>query len=63
MNWEYKILKLETKGFFGGKIDDSQLEKLFNELGRQGWELVNVFTTNQAQGQSRNVIAVFKRRS
>jgi hypothetical protein len=62
MSWEYKTLKLGTKGFFGGKVEDTKLEKALNDLGRQDWELVSIFATSQAQGQSRDVVAVLKRR-
>ena len=62
MSWEYKTLKLGTKGFLGGKVNEAELEKALNDLGRLDWELVNVFTTNLAQGQSRDVVVVLKRR-
>jgi hypothetical protein len=61
MKWEYKTLKFGTKGIFGGKVDESALDKALNEIGRQGWELVSMLATSQAQGQSRDLIAVFKR--
>ncbi len=62
MSWEYKTLKLGTKGLLGGKANEAELEKALNELGRQGWELVSIFTTNQAQGQTRDIVVVLKRR-
>ena len=62
MSWEYKTLKLGTKGFLGGKVNEVELAKALNELGRQDWEVVNVFTTNQGQGQTRDVVVVLKRR-
>ena len=60
-HWEYKTIALEAHGFFGGKLDRTKFEALLNELGREGWELVNAFDTNQGHGQTRDVIAVFKR--
>ncbi len=59
--WEYKTIELATHGFLGGKLDRTKFEALLNELGRDGWELVNAFDTNQGHGQTRDVIAVFKR--
>lgn len=56
-NWEYTSVQIETHGWLGGKIEASDFDAKLNELGRDGWELVNVF---QAAGSSR-VIAVFKR--
>lgn len=60
--WEYLSLKLETKGFLGGKFDTQELDSQLNRLGEEGWELVSCFATNKGYGESRYVIAVLKRR-
>ena len=60
--WEYTTIKMDTTGFLGGLVDLQALEASMNELGSQGWELVCAFDTNQSQGASREVIAIFKRR-
>ena len=60
--WEYKSVKLETEGFLGGILDINDFDYELNKLGEQGWELVSCFTTNKSQGESREAIAVFKRR-
>jgi len=61
MRWHYKVLKLATHGFFGGKVDAEQFEMFLNDLGRDGWELVCAFDTNQSYGQTRDVVVLFKR--
>lgn len=61
MKWEYKILKMDTTGLAGGKFDEHQLERTLNEWGQQDWELVNAFDTNQAFGESRHIVTIFKR--
>ncbi len=61
MKWEYKVIKLATTGFAGGKLNEAQLEAFMNELGSQGWELVSTFDTNQAYGETRDVVVIFKR--
>jgi hypothetical protein len=61
--WEYKTVFLATKGFLGGKLDPATFERELNVLGRDGWELVSVFDTNQYEGATRDVVAVFKRAS
>lgn len=59
--WEYKTIKFETKGFWGGILDLQAFNDELNDLGRNGGELVSCFDTNQSQGASREVIAVLKR--
>lgn len=61
MKWDYKALGTKTTGFLGGKLDLEAFEKSLNELGREGWELVAAFDTNAAQGQSREVVVLFKK--
>ncbi len=61
--WEYKSIKIETKGFWSKKLDVNEFDELLNSLGTEGWELVSCFDTSQYQGESKEVIAVFKRKS
>lgn len=61
MRWDYKTVHFEPGGFFGGKLDFEAFDSRLNLLGAEGWELVNVFDTNQGQGTTRFVVAVFKR--
>ncbi|GAB6928137.1 DUF4177 domain-containing protein [Paenibacillus sp. JCM 10914] len=61
--WEYKTLKYATGGFLGGKVNEHAFEELLNSYGIEGWELVSCFDTNSVQGQSREIIAVLKRRA
>ena len=39
-SWKYKVSKTE-KSFWSGK-DKSNLEKIFSDIGRNGWELTSV---------------------
>jgi hypothetical protein len=61
MRWEYRTVKMPAKGVFGGKIDENELDVRLNELGEQGWELVCAFDTNQVEGATRDILAIFKR--
>ena len=61
MRWQYKTIKLATKGLLGGKFDESELDEQMNELGRQEWELVGAFDTNQGSGESRDIVIIFKK--
>ncbi len=60
--WEYLSVKFETTGFSGGILDLADFDRQLNQYGKDGWELVSPFTTNQAQGATRFVIAVLKRK-
>jgi len=60
--WEYKTIKIKTGGFLGGKVDEEQLEQQLNDYGCEGWELASCFDTSSYQGQSREIVIVFKRR-
>lgn len=60
--WSYKTVKYKTGGFLGGKVDEKEFEDLLNSYGYEGWELVSCFDTSVSQGQSRDVIAIFKRK-
>lgn len=61
MNWEYKTIKIGATGFMGGKVDENELDTLMNTLGSQGWELSAAMDTNSYQGQTRDVLLIFKR--
>ncbi len=60
--FEYKTLFTDAKGVFGGKVDQSAYQSELNELGSQGWELVNAVAAAQSYGSTRWIISVLKRR-
>ena len=61
MKWQYKSVRVETHGMAGGILEVEEFDRLLNQLGQQGWELVAVFDTNYNQGGTRFVLATFKR--
>jgi hypothetical protein len=61
VQWEYQTMAIKAGGFMGGKVDEEAFTRALNELGRERWELVTVFDTAMGSGQTRDVIAVFKR--
>ncbi|WP_106769377.1 DUF4177 domain-containing protein [Paenibacillus faecalis] len=63
VQWEYKTVKYQTGGFLGGKVNQADMDELLNQYGYEGWELVSCFDTSQGQGQSRDIIMVFKRQA
>ncbi len=60
--WQYRTIKYRTGGFLGGKVDEEEFEELLNSHGNDGWELVSCFDTSMSQGQSKDIIIVFKRK-
>ena len=41
MNWEYKILNIDAERMSDGELPED-LNVQFNELGKEGWELVKL---------------------
>lgn len=60
--YEYKTLFTDAKGVFGGKLDQSVFQNELNELGLQGWELINSVASAQSYGSTRWIISIFKRK-
>lgn len=58
--FEYTVLDVPTKGFWG-KIDNDSLKAKLNELGAKGWEISISNDTNMHQGTSRTTIIILKR--
>ena len=62
--WEYTTSMMRPKGWqamVGVKLDAEAFNDHLNRLGEEGWELVSVFDTNRADGDTKEVVAVFKR--
>jgi len=60
MQWEYKTVQFNRRSFISGRVDPVYVNVKLNELGREGWELVNV--ENMSGWGMPAVLAVFKRR-
>jgi hypothetical protein len=65
MGWEYhtSTFDFDSEAFIsqGGLFDSARFTLELNRLGWDGWELVSVSDTNQVQGDTRYIVAVFKR--
>ena len=59
--WEYKTIHYDTVAFLTGKLDVPGLEKVLNDSGREGWELVNMTPHISRLGKGAGVILVLKR--
>ena len=60
-NYEYKLLNTAAKGLMGGKVDLQSMSVELNQLGQDGWELIEIISSNQDFGSTRYIISVFKR--
>jgi hypothetical protein len=60
MKWEYKVIGLSIRGsLWKGKKEEWQEE--IDKLGREGWELVNIFALSISLGTTSGIVAIFKR--
>ncbi len=60
--FEYKTIFTDAKGVLGGKVDQYSFQNDLNEMGSQGWELVNTVAAAQSYGSTRWIISIFKRK-
>jgi len=59
--FEYKVLDVLAKGFFGGKVDFQALSDKLNELGEEGWEIVGIEDVIMYEGASQSLVIILKR--
>ncbi|GKX31940.1 hypothetical protein SH1V18_44200 [Vallitalea longa] len=59
--WEYLVLKFDSHGITGGKVNTDEIENKLNRLGKDGWEVATTFTTNQSYGNTLFVVYTLKR--
>ncbi len=59
--FEYTVLDVPAKGFWGGKINYKELSGKLNELGKNGWEVVSSGETNMWRGASRGIFLILKK--
>lgn len=62
--WEYKTIELPfSRGWGTPALDSCELTDKLNQLGREGWELISIFTTHMENRRSGDLTAVLKRPS
>lgn len=60
--FEYKVVTYDPHGFFGGNVEEYQIENQLNQLGNDGWEMVGCTSSNQSYGATKSIVCIFKRR-
>lgn len=59
--YEYRTIITDAKGAWGGKVDAQEYDRTLNELGSQGWRLVQTVASNQSYGSTRYILSTFMR--
>lgn len=59
--FEYKTVEIKPKGTWQKKFDVTEIDKILNEMGSQGWELVAVEDRNVGYGHTGYFFYTFKR--
>jgi len=59
--FEYKILDVPARGFFGGNINYQELSDKLNGLGQIGWEVVSMGATNMYSNATKGLVIILKR--
>jgi len=59
--WEYFTEVINTKGVFTTKIDASEFNQILNDLGKEGWELIDKTPMALEVGKTTSIVCVFKR--
>lgn len=58
--FEYKTIEIKRKGTWNPQFDLVEIDKMLNEMGRQGWELVDVISRSMG-GTPYGFFYTFKR--
>ena len=59
--WEYRTVKLDDESWVQRVIDFEALDAKLNQIGQEGWELVNVIYVKESDWRTDSVIAFLKR--
>jgi hypothetical protein len=58
--FEYKILEIPAKGFWGIRVNFEEIEQKLNELGKAGWEAIT-HSADMNASSKRTIIIILKR--
>lgn len=62
--WEYKTLEFELDSNFWlgtSNFPQTEIESNLNNLGEEGWELMNSITNSESHGKATRLLLIFKR--
>lgn len=61
MKWEYKVIQFKYKGLFSTQIEADSVQDELNQLGVEGWELVEFTFNSRNLSNDVGAIAILKR--
>ena len=61
MKYEYRHIVLNRTGVFIPEMNFDEANLRLNELGSEGWELVNVYEVTHSNGGLKSAVYVMKR--
>jgi hypothetical protein len=59
--FEYKVEKIDARGFWSSKIEPAEMQDLLNNQGQEGWDLITAFDTSKHEGSTSGAFLIFKR--
>lgn len=59
--FEYKTVEINPTGTWSSKFDIVEIDKILNDMGNQGWELVSMEDRNIGYGTTGCFYYTFKR--
>jgi hypothetical protein len=59
--WEYLTEVINTKGVIASKIEATEFNQILNNLGKEGWELIDKTALAAEAGKTTAIVCVFKR--
>jgi len=59
--FEYKTIEIKPKGTWSWKFDIVEIDKILNDMGSQGWELISMEDKNYGYGNTEFFFYTFKR--
>lgn len=59
--FEYKTITILPKGTWKNKFDTIEIDKILNEMGQEGWELISLEDKNFGYGATECFYYTFKR--
>lgn len=59
--YEFKVLKFDVKGWFGGKVDSTDIETQLNQFGAEGWDLLHTSEILKDMGVTAMLVIIMRR--